>query len=84
MLIKHKALLVAHGFTQISGINYHEARIYASVMRLETFRVISIAALFNHDLRPFYVSAAYLHREINGETYMGSPPGWSRGASYGS
>ena len=52
MLIKHKARLVARGFTQVSGIDYHEARLHASAVRLETLRVlISIAALVNHDLR---------------------------------
>ena len=52
MLIKHKARLVARRFTQVSGIDYHEARLHASAVRLETLRVlISIAALVNHDLR---------------------------------
>jgi len=46
---------------------------------LETFRVlISIAALFDHDLRQFDVSAACLHREINGEIYMEPPPGYEQ------
>ena len=48
-LIKHEARLVARGFTQVSGMDYHGARLYASVMPLETFRaLISTAALFNH------------------------------------
>ena len=79
-LIKQKARSVAHGFTQVSGIDYHEARLYASVVRLEMFRVlISIAALFNHYLRQFDVSTAYLHGEIDGEIYMGAPPGYGTG-----
>ena len=61
-LIKHKARLVARRFTQVFGVDYHEAHLCAPIVRLETFRtLISIAALFDHDLRQFDVSAAYLH-----------------------
>ena len=71
--IKHKARLLARVITQVSGINYHEACLFALVVRLETLRVlISIAALFNHDHRQF---AAYLHGEIGGEIYMGPRSG---------
>ena len=46
-LVEHKAHLVARGFTQISGVDYNEAHLYAPVMRLESFRVLlSIAAWF--------------------------------------
>ena len=46
------------------------------MVRLESFRVLaSIAVLFDLDLRPFDVSAAYLHGDIDGEVYMEPPPG---------
>ena len=46
-LVRHKARLVARGFTQISGVDYNEARLYAPVIRLESFRVLlSITAWF--------------------------------------
>ena len=58
-LVKHKARLVARGFTQVSGVDYHEAHLYAPVVRLESFRTfISIAALFDLELRQSDVSAA--------------------------
>ena len=77
ILIKHKARLVAWGFTQVSGIDYHDAYLYAPVVRLESFRaIISIAALFDLELRQFDVSAAYLHGEIDEEVYMEPPPGY--------
>jgi len=58
-LVKHKARLVARGFTQVPGIDYNEAHLYGSVMRPESFRsLVSIAALFDLDLRQFDVSAA--------------------------
>ena len=44
LLVKHKARLVARGFPQVSGIDYHDAYLYAPVVRLKSFRVlISIA-----------------------------------------
>lgn len=77
MLIKHKVRLVARGFTQVSGVDYHDAHLYAPVVRLESFRtLISIAALFDFDLRQFDVSVAYLHGDIDGEVYMEPPPGY--------
>jgi len=71
---KHKARLVAWGFTQVSAIDCHEARLYAPVMRLASFRVLfSIATWFDLDLRQFDMSAAYLHGEIDDEVYMEPP-----------
>jgi len=73
-LTKYKARLVARGFTQVSGVDYREAHLYAPVVLLESFRaLISIAALFDHDLRQFDVSAAYLHGGVDGEAYGASP-----------
>ena len=79
MLIKYKARLVACGFTQVPGIDYHEARLYAPVVRLESLRaLITIAALFDLELRQFDVSAAYLHGEIDEEVYMEPPPRYQK------
>ena len=81
-LVKHKARLVARGFTQVPGIDYNEAHLYAPVMRPESFRsLISIAALFDLNLWQFDVSAAYLHGDINGEVYMDPPPGYGNSDS---
>jgi hypothetical protein len=78
-LVEHKARLVARGFTQVSGIDYNEAHLYAPVMCLESFRtLISIAAIFDFDLRQFDVSAAYLHGEVDGEVYMEPPLGYEK------
>ena len=78
ILIKHKARLVARGFTQVSGVDYHDAHLYAPVVRLESFRsLLSIAALFDFDVRQFDVSSAYLHGDIDGEVYMEPPPGYA-------
>ena len=66
--------MVARGFTKASDVDYCEAHLDAPVVRLEPFRaLISIAALFNHDLRQFHISAAYLHGDTDGEAYMEPP-----------
>jgi hypothetical protein len=52
-LIKHK---VACGFTQVPGLDYQEAYLYAPVMHLKSFRVDR--SLFDYDLHHFDVSAA--------------------------
>ena len=74
-LVRHKARLVSRGFAHVFGVDNNESYLYAPVMRLESFRVLApIAALFDLDIRPSEVSAAYLHGDIDGEVYMGSPP----------
>jgi len=56
-LVKHKVRLVAQCFTRVSGIDYHDAYLYAPVVRLETFRMlIAITALFDFPLRQFDAS----------------------------
>jgi len=76
-LTKYKAWLVAHGFTQVSSVDYCKAHLYAPVVCLESFHVlISIAALFDHDPHQFNVSAAYLHVDIDREAYMEPLPGY--------
>ena len=73
-LTKHKARLLVRGFTQVFGVDYREAHFYAPVVRLESFRVlISIAALFDLDLRQIGVSATYLPGYIDREAYMEPP-----------
>ena len=75
-LVKHKARLVARGFTQISGVDYNEEYFYTPVMRPESFRVLLlIATWFDLNLCQFDVSASHLHREIDGGVYIEPPPG---------
>ena len=81
-LIKHKARLVARGFTQTPGINYNEAHLYAPVMCLKSFHtLLMITGWFDLDLHQFDVAAAYLHGEIDRDIYMESPPGHGYGST---
>ena len=78
-LTKYKVSLVAHRFTQVSGVDYREAHLYAPVVRLESFHAfILIAALFDHNLCQFDVSAAHLHGDIDRGAYMEPPPGYEQ------
>jgi len=74
-VVRHKARLVPRGFANVFGVDNNKSHLYAPVMRLESFQVLaSIAALFDLVIRPFEVSAAYLHGGIDGEVYMEPPP----------
>jgi hypothetical protein len=77
--VKYKAHLVAHGFTQVPGVEYCELYLYAPRVHLESFRIfISITMLFDFRLCQFDMSTGYLHGEIDGEVYIEPPPGYQK------
>jgi len=69
---RRKARLVARGFAQRPGIDYHDT--FAPVARLESLRLL-IALAAKHDLKIHQVdvTAAYLHGTIEEEIYMELP-----------
>ena len=61
---KHKALLVAKGYTQQNGIDY--AEVFAPVARLDTIRlVISVAAQKGWVIYQLDMKSAFLHGELD-------------------
>jgi len=69
---RRKACLVARGFAQRPGIDYHDT--FASVARLESLRLlIALAAKHNLKIHQVDVTTAYLHGTIEEEIYMELP-----------
>ena len=78
-VIKHKARLVAQGFSQVPGLDFYDT--FAPVIRMDSLRMIlAIAAQRGMTLRQFDVVGAYLNAELEEEVYMRQPPGYDDGS----
>ncbi|XP_019058891.1 PREDICTED: uncharacterized protein LOC109116981 [Tarenaya hassleriana] len=72
---RHKARLVAQGYTQTYGENYTDT--FAPVAKLPTVRVIlSLATNFDWSLWQMDVKNAFLQGDLDEEIYMVPPPGY--------
>ena len=72
-IVKHKARLVAQGFSQIPGIDYVET--FAPVVRIETLRILlAIGTALNLDMQVVDIVGAYLNGHLREELYMRQPP----------
>ena len=72
---KHKAWLVACGFTQIYGVDYFDT--YSPVAKMASVRtILALAARFDWDIESFNFNGAYLNSTLNDdkELYMHEPP----------
>ena len=77
-ITRHKARLVAQGFTQIEGVNYYDT--YAPVAKLASFRtILAIAARLDLELHQIDIKGAYLNGELTPQEiiYMRQPPGFA-------
>lgn len=74
-LDRYKAKLVAKGFDQKSGIDYHET--FSPVIKLVTiWLLLTLVVQFDWQLGQLEVSNAFLHGVLNEEVYMEKPQGF--------
>ena len=74
-VVRNKSRLVAHGYTQVKGINFDES--FAPVARLESIRILlSIACIMNFKLYQMDVKSEFLNEILHEEVFVEQPKGF--------
>lgn len=74
-ITRNKARLVAHGYTEVEGVNFDET--FTPVARLESIRLLlSIACLMSIKLFQMDVKSAFLNGFLNEEVFVEQPKGF--------
>ena len=73
-IVKHKARLVAQGYSQVEGVDYNDT--FAPTMHIKTLRVLlALASKHKYDVQQYDVSTAFLHASLEEVVYVRQPPG---------
>jgi hypothetical protein len=74
-MVRNKARLVAHGYTQIEGVDFDE--MFAPVARLESIRILLfVACHLDFKLYQMDVKIAFLNGVLQEEVYVEQPKGF--------
>ena len=72
---RYKARVVAKGFSQIEGVDYHE--IFSTVVKHSSIHLLlARTAMFDLELEQLDVKTAFLHGTLDEEIFMEHPPGF--------
>jgi hypothetical protein len=73
-IAKHKACVVAKGYTQIEGLDYDE--MFAPVVKFTMIQVLlAISAHLDLKIHQVNIKTAFLNGELKKEIYLKPPPG---------
>lgn len=79
---QYKARLVARGFTQREGIDYHE--VFSPVVKHTSIRmVLALVAQEDLELEQLDVKTAFLHGELEEQIFMTQPEGFVKDSEEG-
>ena len=72
---KYKSRLVAKGFSQVQGVEYHET--FALVAKMDSIRLVfAISASKHWEVHHMDVKSDFMHGYIHEEIYMKQPEGY--------
>ncbi|KAK1605613.1 hypothetical protein QYE76_029286 [Lolium multiflorum] len=75
IFIRNKARLVAHGYSQVEGVDFGET--FAPVVRLESIRILlAFAAHYGFKIQQMDVKSAFTNGPLHEEVYVKQPPGF--------